>query len=300
MAQQQQRQEEQRRDGRGARWSAALAAALVVVLAVLAAVAQGQAPVPLVRAYAHNDQEKPGPPLEAAMASGFCHVEPDTNLIDGEVIIGHDCVPLPRGPCNVTLAEAYLDPFAAAFSANGGYVHALADKLRICPTVTLNIDVKTAAAASYEAISAILAQYDAAYPGLLTVFAQDQVVTEGAVRVLISGNRPSPETLAAEPRRFAALDGRILDDLDGPWDSAVIGWLSQSWSSVFSNTDVPFSNATCDRIRSIADTAHARGQLVRFWAVPQDNDFWAELVRCGCDLINGDNYTQLRDFLLEA
>jgi hypothetical protein len=272
--------------------------ALVVVATVGAVRAQTGAPVPLVRAYAHNDQEKPGPPLEAALASGFCHVEPDTNLIDGVIVVGHDCYPF--RPCNTTLREAYLDPLAAAFVAHGGRVHALADKLQSCPTVTLNIDVKTGAMDTYAALSTLLAEYDARYPGLLTTFAQDRVVAEGAVRVLISGNRPTPEYLAAEPRRFAALDGRILENLDDPWTDAVIGWLSQSWSSVFDSTGVPFSNATCDRIRSIAATAHGRGQLVRFWAVPQTTAFWAELVRCGCDLINADLYTQLRDFLLTA
>ena len=272
----------------------------VALVALLAAVcARAAAPVPLARAYAHNDQEKDGPPLEAALANGFCHVEPDTNLRDdGEIVVGHDC--LPFRPCNVTLREAYLEPLAAAYVANGGRVHALADKLRICPTVTLNIDVKTGAMDTYAALSALLAEYDAAYPGLLTVFALDQVVAEGAVRVLISGNRPTPAYIAAEPRRYAALDGRILDNLEDPWDDAVIGWLSQSWSSVFGSTAVPFTNATCDRIGEIAAKAHARNQLVRFWAIPQETDFWAELVRCGCDLINGDLYTDLRDFLLSA
>ena len=275
------------------------AALLALLLAhVACGRAQVAAPVPLVRAYAHNDQEKPGTPLEAALANGFCHVEPDTNLIDGEIVVGHDCYPF--RPCNITLRDAYLEPLAAAYVANGGRVHALADKLVLCPTVTLNIDVKTAADETYAALSALLAEYDAKFPGFLTVFERDQVLSEGAVRVLISGNRPTPDYIASEARRYAALDGRILDNLDGPWDSAVIGWLSQSWSAVFNSEDVPFSNATCDRIGEIAATAHARGQLVRFWAVPQTTSFWAELVRCGCDLINGDLYESVRDFLLSA
>jgi len=120
------------------------------------------------------------------------------------------------------------------------------------------------------------------------------------VRVLISGNRPSPEEIAAQERRYAALDGRILENLDEPWTHAVVGWLSQSWSSIFDSTEVPFSNATCEHIQDIARTAHARGQLIRFWAIPQEPDFWSELIRCDCDIINGDDYDLLTSYLLNA
>jgi len=271
------------------------AAATLAVAATLA----NAATVPLARAYAHNDQEKPGTPLEAALANGFCHIEPDINLQDGEIVIGHDCGPLDP-PCNVTLRAAYLEPLAAAYVQNGGFVHPLANKLKICQTVTLNLDVKTSAGSTYEAIHDLLATFDAAYPGFLTTFALDQVVSEGAVRVLISGNRPSPEEIAAQERRYAALDGRILENLDEPWTHAVVGWLSQSWSSIFDSTEVPFSNATCEHIQDIARTAHARGQLIRFWAIPQEPDFWSELIRCDCDIINGDDYDLLTSYLLNA
>lgn len=63
---------------------------LCAVLVAAAGAARQTWPTPLVRAYAHNDQEN-GDPLLPALNAGFCNVEPDVFLQDGVVVIGHNC-----------------------------------------------------------------------------------------------------------------------------------------------------------------------------------------------------------------
>jgi hypothetical protein len=46
-------------------------------------------PKPLVRAHAHNDYEH-ARPLFDALDRGFCSVEADVYLIDGELLVAHD------------------------------------------------------------------------------------------------------------------------------------------------------------------------------------------------------------------
>jgi hypothetical protein len=44
--------------------------------------------------------------------------------------------------------------------------------------------------------------------------------------------------------------------------------------------------------------AHERGRLVRFWATPESETVWAELLAAGVDLINTDRLADLQKFLL--
>lgn len=105
--------------------------------------------------------------------------------------------------------------------------------------------------------------------------------TEGAVLVLISGNRVSQEYLRNMSVRYAALDGRILDNFDDDAEdiAAIYPWMSQSWDSLFDSTAVrifrrlnghlltllqtPFDEETQERVRHYVTTAAARGQRVR-------------------------------------
>ncbi len=44
--------------------------------------------------------------------------------------------------------------------------------------------------------------------------------------------------------------------------------------------------------------AHKYGKKVRLWASPENDRVWAELLKCGVDLINTDKLSQLKTFLL--
>jgi hypothetical protein len=44
--------------------------------------------------------------------------------------------------------------------------------------------------------------------------------------------------------------------------------------------------------------AHAKGRRVRFWATPESEAVWKELVAAGVDLINTDKLRELQSFLI--
>jgi hypothetical protein len=73
---------------------------------------------PLVRAHSHNDYEQKRPLLDA-LEQGFCSIEADVWLVDGELRVAHDLAAARPGR---TLEKLYLDPLLARANQNGGRV----------------------------------------------------------------------------------------------------------------------------------------------------------------------------------
>ena len=129
---------------------------------------------PLIRAHAHNDYHHPRPLLDA-LDHGFCSVEADIFLVDGQLLVGH--FPIELKPAR-TLQALYLDPLQCRVRDNGERVY------RAGPPFTLMIDVKTDAGRTYAVLATVLA----GYADMLTSV-RDGVVEQRAVNVIISGNR---------------------------------------------------------------------------------------------------------------
>src|SRR5262245_49346866 len=97
-----------------------LAGGMTCLLLLAAAGAADDPPVvPLRQTHAHNDYEHPRP-LFDALAHGFCSVEADIYLVDGELRIGHERKDLKPGR---TLQALYLDPLRQLARANGGRIY---------------------------------------------------------------------------------------------------------------------------------------------------------------------------------
>ena len=164
-----------------------LLAPVLVLLAVCAAAAE-PAVTPLDRAHSHNDYMRPRPLLDA-LDAGFCSVEADIYLVDGELLVAHDA---DKTDASRTLRGMYLDPLRERVKRNGGRVYPGG------PPVTLFIDIKDDASATYPRLAAVLREYSE----MLTSFTKDATETR-AVTVLISGNSPR-DLVAAEETRLAA------------------------------------------------------------------------------------------------
>jgi hypothetical protein len=241
-------------------------------------------PAPLLRAHAHNDYEHPRPLLDA-LDCGFGSIEADIYLVAGQLLVAHN---LKDVKPERTLEALYLDPLRARVQQNGGRVY------RGGPTITLLVDVKTEAVATYAALHARLEKYAA----MLTVF-RDGVATPGAITVILSGNRARAE-LAAQPVRYAALDGR-LDDLAANPSAALVPWVSDNWTKHFTwKWSGPMPEADRAKFHSLIAQAHAQGRRIRFWSTPDTPEAWQLLHAAGVDLINTDHLTGLRDFLLTS
>lgn len=249
------------------------------LLFLLGAAAFAAQPTPLLRAHAHNDYEH-ARPLFDALEQGFCSVEADVWLVDGRLLVAHD---LKNVKPERTLAALYLDPLRARIRQNGGRVY------RGGPTVTLLVDVKSEAAATYAALHEVFKKY----PDILTTFRAGRTEAK-AITVIISGNRARDE-MAAQTERFAAYDGRMAD-LDVPTD--LIPLISENTEKILGHKwQGELLPADRAKLKDFADRAHAGGRKVRFWNTPDREDAWAILNGLGVDLINTDNLPGLAAFL---
>ncbi len=241
-------------------------------------------PKPLLNAHSHNDYERPRPLLDA-LEHGFCSVEADIYLVEGQLLVAHDRrdVKLER-----TLQALYLDPLRQRVKQNSGRVY------RGGPSVTLLIDIKSEAEATYRRLSDVLL----AYTNMLTRFRADGTDTS-AVTVIISGNRPR-ELMASQAVRYAAFDGRLAD-LEGGASPPFIPLVSESWASQFRWRGVgPLPDEEREKVRQLVKKAHEQGRRVRFWAAPDHAAGWKALGEAGVDLINTDKPAELEKFLLAA
>src|SRR5437870_3378437 len=106
-------------------------------------------PPPLIRAHAHNDYEH-GRPLFDALERGFCSIEADVWLVDGQLLVAHD---RHQVKSERTLQTLYLDPLRERVRRNGGRVYANG------PEIVLLVDVKSEAEKTYAALREVLKPY---------------------------------------------------------------------------------------------------------------------------------------------
>src|SRR5437773_460168 len=244
---------------------------------------EGNSPAPLVRAHAHNDYEHARPLFEA-LDHGFCSIEADVWLVDGNLLVAHD-----RNQVKPerTLQALYLDPLRERVRRNGGRVYANG------PGIVLLVDVKSDAEQTYAALREVLKQY----AEVLTTY-RDGSIQTNAIIAVISGNRAS-KLMAAEPLRYAFVDGRI-EDLEIAGSKSLIPLVSDNWGKIFKwRWNGPMPDEERQKLKQIVNQAHSQGRRLRFWATPDKPEAWALLYDAGVDLINTDDLKGLEKFLLE-
>lgn len=238
-------------------------------------------PTPLARAHAHNDYLH-ARPLQEALERGFCGIEADIYLVDGQLLVAHDRKELTP---ERTLRGLYLDPLRERVRRNDGRV------FRTAAPVMLLIDLKSEAVTTYAALHGVLAEY----AEMLTTF-QDGRAEQRAITVVISGNRPVAE-MAAQSLRYAALDGR-KDDLEANPSAALVPIVSENWKKIFTwqwQGEMPAAERAT--LRTWVERAHAQGRRVRFWNTPDRPDAWRFLIDAGVDVIGTDDLAGLERFL---
>jgi hypothetical protein len=237
---------------------------------------------PLLRAHAHNDYEHTRPLLDA-LEQGFCSVEADVWLVEGQLLVAHELKAVKK---ERTLQKLYLDPLLERVKANGGCVYPNG------PMVTLFIDFKSEATNTYHTLTAILKPYEK----MLTTFTAGRTETN-AMMIIISGNRPRP-LMEQEKVRYVSYDGRI-DDLKSPVSPHLIPMISDNWGKHFKwRGKGPLPEQEKSKLKALVDQAHAQGRRIRFWNAPDSPAGWTVLLEAGVDLINTDKLAGLHDFLL--
>lgn len=247
-----------------------------------AGVAQDAPPSkPLPRAHAHNDYWHDRPLLDA-LDHGFCSVEADVFLVDGTLLVGHAKSELDS---KKTLAALYLEPLKKRVKANEGHVFPGVDRF------FLLVDIKSDAEETYRALHALLERYKE-----MLSFLEGGEMRPGAVTVVVSGNR-AEATIRRQQTRFTGIDGRPVD-LDRTEPAHVMPWISENWNNQFRWTGSgPMPADQQKKLRDYVATAHEHGRLVRFWATPENEAVWRELLAADVDLIGTDQLDQLQRFL---
>jgi glycerophosphoryl diester phosphodiesterase len=256
----------------------------LLVFAVLftGAVVQAADPRPLFRAHAHNDYEH-ARPLWDALDRGFCNIEADIYLVDGQLLVAHDRKDVKP---ERTLAGLYLEPLQRRVRQNGGRV------FRGGPGIVLLVDVKSEASPTYAALHRELTRF----AEMLTSFQAGGSKT-GAVTVIVSGNR-APKDLLAQPVRYAAIDGR-KDDLELNTSASLVPLVSENWKKIFTwdwQGEMPANERAA--LQQWVQRAHAQRRKVRFWNTPDRADAWRILLEAGVDIIGTDDLDGLQRFLL--
>lgn len=238
---------------------------------------------PLVRVHAHNDYEHTRP-LFDALDHGFCSVEADIYLVDGQLLVAHQRSQVRP---DRTLQSLYLDPLRERIRKNNGKVYANG------PECTLLIDLKT----DWQTIYPVLRKVLSDYSDILSTIENDAKHTK-ALSAIITGSR-SLTMFKGETISYAAYDGE-LPDLDSEVPATVMPWISHNWSAAFrwhGVGEMPAEDA--QKLHRIVERTHAKGRKLRFWGAPDKPVFWNAMLEAGVDIINSDDLAGLQKFMNE-
>lgn len=252
-----------------------LACAATLLSLTLSALAQTVLPF----AHSHNDYERTRP-LADALDNGFCGVEADVWLIDGELRVAHDKAKAVAGR---TLESLYLAPLHERWKTNGGFVQ------KGAPHFMLLIDVKSAAVPTTEAVLEALKPH----AELLTRYSTNQLKS-GAISVILSGNRDASTVLRQSPASLASLDGR-LPDLTNGLPATIMPLVSESWQTAFKwrgKGPLPANEAA--KLADFVKLAHEQNRRLRFWASPDSPEAWNVFRKAGLDWINTDRPAEIQ------
>ncbi len=238
---------------------------------------------PIARAHSHNDYQR-ARPLRDALDSGFCSVEADIYLVDGELRVGHDPGDLVPGR---TLEALYLNPLHDRWRAYGS-IHPVPSSFRLL------IDIKADAERVLPALEASLSRF----APMLRRFGPG-TSGSGAVQVVLSGDRPIA-TVRRRRDRLYALDGRP-ENLGKGEAIDLFPMISLSWFGAIQWAGFgPMSRKDRVFLADLVDRCHAEGRVLRFWAAPDNPAGWSVLRAAGVDVLNTDHLPELARWLVQG
>ena len=239
----------------------------------------GQQPVKM--AHSHNDYLN-DKPLLTALENSFKSIEVDVFLFRSELYVGHNWLQLRK---NKTIEQLYLNHLWKTYNKNKGSIY----KNNI--PLYLLVDFKTASGKTYDAFLTKLEKYKP----MLTRVVSDSFI-QGAVTIIISGDKPSVSDFKKETDRLAFLDGRF-SDIGKNISNNIMPLISMSWLDHFQWEGIgkipKNQRAVLDKI---INTVHLENKHIRFWATPDNKNSWKVLEQAGVDLINTDKINEFSNY----
>jgi len=271
------------------------------------------------RAHSHNDYHQKEP-LMAALRHGFSSVEVDVFPRGDVLLVGHTRLELNE---KNTIDEMYIKPIlniirrekrkAVEFistktssllqgedtnsnntrRSSSSASHRSRRRVNLPfdtdEGLTLLVDLKADAASSIDLLHQAL---EPLRPHL-TYAKKDGQIRKGKVTVLISGNRPSEESLInSEGERYMFIDGRAKD-VERNTDSALVPMVSIPWRSM----QLARMFGRGERyMKNLVEQAHNQGKLLRIWGAPNNERNWRTMLRSNVDYLSIDDHAKFATF----
>lgn len=226
------------------------------------------------QAHSHNDYEQ-NVPFWTAYYQHFGSIEADVHARGGTLYVAHDASAIDSSR---TLEQLYIQPVLQKIRENNGQIYKDGTPLQLL------IDLKTPAAQTLPLLVNELSRYPSVFG------------TNGPVKVVVSGNTPTPEQFSQYPD-WLLFDGRPNVTYT-PDQLRHVGLISQSFLS-FSrwNGKGLIVRKESDKLRAFIQQGHQLGKKIRLWATPDNVNTWKALINLGVDYINTDQINELAHFL---
>ncbi len=236
---------------------------------------------PVKMAHSHNDYLN-DKPLLSALENSFKSIEVDVFLLMSELYVGHNWLQLRK---NKTIEKLYLDHLWQKYNENSGSIY----KNNI--PLYLLVDFKTSSNKTYLALLTKLEKYKP----MLTRVVSDSLF-QGAVTIIISGDKPDVDEFKKETERITFLDGRF-SDIGMNISNDIMPLISMSWLDHFQWDGIgklpKNQRAVLDKI---IKSVHLEDKHLRFWATPDNKNSWITLEQAGVDLINTDKISEFSNY----
>ena len=236
---------------------------------------------PVKMAHSHNDYLN-DKPLLSALENSFKSIEVDVFLLMSELYVGHNWLQLRK---NKTIEKLYLDHLWQKYNENSGSIY----KNNI--PLYLLVDFKTSSNKTYLALVTKLEKYKP----MLTRVVSDSLF-QGAVTIIISGDKPDVDGFKKETERITFLDGRF-SDIGMNISNDIMPLISMSWLDHFQWDGIgklpKNQRAVLDKI---IKAVHLEDKHLRFWATPDNKNSWITLEQAGVDLINTDKISEFSNY----
>ena len=237
----------------------------------------------IIGAHAHNDYKNEYP-LKTALDNKFKSIEVDVFSLKDRLYVGHSWFELRR---TKTIEKMYLDPLWEIFNSNDNSIYT--DN-----SLYLLVDVKTNALKTYKILENILTNYKP----MLTHVAEDSVF-EGAVTIVLSGNRPPIDYFDDYKYRNVFIDGRLHNIGEGI-SYKIMPLISSSWTDSFEwRGDGNFAKDQMSFLQNLIRNVHLEKKHIRFWGSPDNENAWSVLLAANIDLINTDKIEQCKKFIIK-
>ncbi len=223
----------------------------------------------VLKGHSHNDYRQQIP-FYTAYHHYFASIEADIFSVDGQLLVGHDRHELTP---DRSFAKLYLEPILNIYDSLGNKAYSNVDGAFV-----LLLDLKTSYDSTLFQLVELLQDHREVF---------DAAAHPNAVRVVISGNSPSPEAFSLFPD-FISFDGRP-DQLYSASELARVAMISEDYTrfSEWDGLTTPNEHAL-ERVKEFIDHAHRLNKKARLWGAPDTPLAWEVFQRLGMDYINTD------------